>query len=105
METMGLKPQCAADVESAKQQLCHDVSQNLAWGKSRRDPRILGALCRQHIVYSYGQDSVLLPEELWHAMGGLADGEALANFDGISDQEAIDLLGECQALQPLVLAT
>ena len=38
-------------------------------------------------------------------MGGMMDGVPVATFEGIADDEADDLVAECQALQPLALAT
>ena len=38
-------------------------------------------------------------------MGGMVDGEPLASFAGTADADARDLVGECQALPPLALAS
>ena len=104
-EQMGVDPLSSADLDAAKQDLYLDVSQNLRWSSLRAEPRMLGSVCRQHVVYSYTEDRVLLAEEVWHAMGGMVDGEPLASFAGTADADARDLVGECQALPPLALAS
>ena len=69
--------------------------------------KTLTAVCADMIrgVYAYSEDRVLLAEEVWHAMGGMVDGEPLASFAGTADADARDLVGECQALPPLALAS
>ena len=104
-EQMGVDPLSRADLDAAKQDLYLDVSQNRRWRSLRAEPRMLGSVCRQHDVCAYSEDRVLLAEEVWHAMGGMVDGEPLASFAGTSDADARDLVGECQALPPLALAS
>ena len=104
-EHMGVDPQRSADLDAAKHDLYHDVSQNLGWSRMRSEPGMLGSVCRQHVVYAYSEDRLLLAEEVWHAMGGMVDGDPLASFAGMADADARDLVGECQALPPLALAS
>ena len=104
-EHMGVDPQRSADLDAAKHDLYHDVSQNLGWSRMRSEPGMLGSVCRQHVVYAYSADRVLSAEEVWHAMSGMVDGEPLASFAGTADADARDLVGECQALPPLALAS
>ena len=75
-----------------------DFSQNALLGGSK--PR---SFCTTTRLYDYEQDRVILPVELLKAMGWTAGGGV--TFRNMSENQARDLVGECQALQPLAVAS
>jgi hypothetical protein len=94
----GLDPRRPGELDAAKKGTWCDYSQNdmnTKFGAPR-------SVCTSTRLYDYYQDRRILAEELLRAMGWQAGG---IDTTGIAETDLRDLAGECQALQPLGVAS
>ena len=97
-EEEGLDPRRDDDLKHAMREVWCDASQN--YGYVACEFGYASCACTSSRIYDYLQDRVLLPEELLRVMGW-----AGAEIEDIADSDLQNLVGECQALQPLAVAS
>ena len=95
----GLNPRSPRDLEQAMTTTWCDYSQN-HFATSEDEP---GTVCTSTRLYDYVHDRAVLAEEVLLALGWCA-GPPLET-DLLQGAELHDLVGECQALQPLAVAS
>ena len=98
---LGISPTAAATDPDSRRRVSKDLLVDLSQGVSRRPWKVgrIGRLTTNSRWYSFCQDRVLQPEELWANYGRYvagADGATHLNFPSVQR-----LCGNCMAVQPV----
>ena len=98
---LGLPPTAVATDPDSRKRVAKDLLVNLSQGVDRKpwSVGVIGRLTTNSRWYSFDQDALLQPEELWANYGRYVAGEDSATQTPLPPMQR--LLGNCMAVQPV----